>query len=194
MKSKSKIFKGIKVCPRILQGVVARCSNGRDEAHFSPSAKLRRPPSYIPIGLWMNCSIGRRSVNLVEPSFTDPRGGLNGSSKWSHSNNITNHENAWVSTALPRCALLVSIFPKDIKWRHDVTWHHDVTSHDVIWHNKVNLHRSTHLTIWKWTVFQTASFTKAKATKTDACKKELSFFITQSAVTDINRLLVSRVR
>ena len=39
----------------------------------------------------------------------------------------------------------------------------------------------------KWTVFQTTSFTKAKATKADACKEELSFFYyrTQSAVTDI---------
>ena len=29
----------------------------------------------------------------------------------------------------------------------------------------------------KWTVFQTASFTKAKATKADACEEELSFLL-----------------
>ncbi len=48
-----------------------------DEARFSPSAILRRPPSYIPKGLWWNCSTGTRFVNLLETSFTDPRFGLN---------------------------------------------------------------------------------------------------------------------
>ena len=35
----------------IFKGVLVRCSNGRDEVHFSPSANLGRPPSYITIGL-----------------------------------------------------------------------------------------------------------------------------------------------
>ena len=33
---------------------------------------LQLAPSYIPIGLWLNCSTGTRSVNLVETSFTHP--------------------------------------------------------------------------------------------------------------------------
>ena len=32
-------------------GVLGHCSNGEDEAHLPPSAKSRRPPLNIPIGL-----------------------------------------------------------------------------------------------------------------------------------------------
>ncbi len=33
---------------------------------------LRRPPSYITIGLWWNCSNGTRFVRFMGRSFTDP--------------------------------------------------------------------------------------------------------------------------
>ena len=43
-------FKDTKLLPRNFKGVLVHCSEGRDEAHFSSSAKLRRPSSYTPVG------------------------------------------------------------------------------------------------------------------------------------------------
>ncbi len=34
------------------------------------------PPTYMPIGLWWDCSNDTGFVRLMETSFTDPRGGL----------------------------------------------------------------------------------------------------------------------
>ena len=90
----SKIFKGTKVGPRIFQGVLARCTKGRDEPHWLHTVNLRGPPPYIPIGLWWDCSIDTRFVNLAEMSFTDPRGGLNFSA-W-HS--TLRHKSCWHPT------------------------------------------------------------------------------------------------
>ena len=54
----------------IFQGVLVRCTKGRDKPHLLPTANLRRPPPYIYIGLWWDRSNDTRFVNLVEMSCT----------------------------------------------------------------------------------------------------------------------------
>ncbi len=61
-----------------------------------PLANLRRPPPYVPIGLWWDCSYDTRLVSLEKMSFTDPHGGLKRVSemiKWnaSHWTMISEH-------------------------------------------------------------------------------------------------------
>ncbi len=71
------MYKDIQSCIKATTGALrssSKCpsSNGEDEAHLPPSAKLRRPPLNIPIGLWWNCSSDTRFVWWVEMSFSDP--------------------------------------------------------------------------------------------------------------------------
>ena len=52
MRNKNRIFlRAQKFAQGFFLGVLAHCSNGGDEANLPPSAKLRTPPPYIPIGL-----------------------------------------------------------------------------------------------------------------------------------------------
>ncbi len=53
---------------------------------------------------------------------------------------VTENENAWALTPLPRRALLVSFLAQRrqmMSWRH--TWCHTITSCHTIWHDKGNL-------------------------------------------------------
>ena len=69
---KIKDFKGHQSWTKDFQGVLAPCTKERDEPHSLISADLRKPPTHIPIGLWLDCSNDTRFVSLLEMSFTDP--------------------------------------------------------------------------------------------------------------------------
>ncbi len=66
-------------------------TNGDVQAHLPPSAKLRTPPPYIPIGLRWNCSNDKRFTRLVGMSFTDPPGGLNGQHWRPYQHDLNSH-------------------------------------------------------------------------------------------------------